>query len=673
VRATIHPRRWRLGGPALALTLAIGTLNTPDAEAAPNTALPGPAFPVYASPEALKSACDKQLTQAGGLLRRIEQRPVDARWLGAYDRFSAEVEDLANNPQFLSSVHPDKAMREASEACELRWNDFNSSLGQNEKLYAALKRFKPRDGLDRELVKKLLEAFEDAGVALAPAQRAEAKRLNDRINALGLDFQRNVRDKPTRLAFTEAELKGVAPSVWKDAKRTDDGKVELGLDYPSYFPVIQSAEAEATRERMWRAKTNEGGEANLALLAEITRLRQQYAALFGTGSWAEFTLRRRMAGSVARATGFLAEVKAAVESRERRELEDLRRAKAEHLGQALDTVKVQRWDVSFYTERQRRAKFKVDQEAFRPYFPPQESLEFCLRVIDRLMGVRHERVPGVTLWHPDAQAYRVSDAATGKALATLWVDLYPRDGKYGHAAVWPLRTVSTALGRLPQSALVVNVDRQGLTLDDLETLLHELGHAVHNNLSTTRYVLQGGISTKHDFAEAPSQMLEDWVYDKATLKVFGEVCPACKPVPDAMIEQARAAKDYGEGWGQSRQLLYASYDLALYGPQPQDPMALWARMEGATPLGHVPGTMFPAGFNHIATNYSAGYYGYLWSLVVAMDLRTAFDGKRLDPAIGRRYRNTVLARGSELPPDALVKAFLGREFNAKAFFDDLKK
>ena len=168
-------------------------------------------------------------------------------------------------------------------------------------------------------------------------------------------------------------------------------------------------------------------------------------------------------------------------------------------------------------------------------------------------------------------------------------------------------------------------------------------------------------------------MLEDWVYDKQVLKLFGEVCPNCKPVPDKMIEQAKAARDYGKGIQQSRQHLFASYDLALYSGEPRDPMALWAQMEGATPLGHVKGTMFPAGFSHIATNYSAGYYGYLWSLVVAMDLRTAFDADRLDPKVGMRYREKILAPGGQRPPKELVRDFLGRESNSKAFFDYLKK
>ena len=666
--STAHPR-------AAVLALAAACCCLSSIAATPRA--PGPDFPQFASDKALTQACSSGLASATAQLRQLEKHPADGRWLAAYDAYSARLEDWSSPIQFLSAVHPDKAMRDAAEACELRWNDFNSTLGQNEQLNRAARAIRPTSATDKLLRQTLLDSFDDAGVSLPPAQRAQAKQLNDKIGELGQRFDRNVRDANVQVAFTEAELAGVPPAVWQNAKRDADGKVLLGLAYPVYGPVLQLADNASTRERMWRAKTNEGGDTNLQLLAEITRQRKAYASLFGAASWDAFVLRRRMAETPERAIAFLDEVKAAVQTRERSELDELRQLKAKHLGQPLDqptnSIKMERWDVSYYSERLRRERFAVDDEAFRAYFPAQQSLEFALRLVERLMGVRYQRVPGAPAWHPEVQTYAVSDAATGKALATLWVDLYPREGKYNHAAVWGLRGASLAQQRPSQAALVVNFDRKGLTLGELETLLHELGHAVHNNLSATQRVLQAGTSVKRDFVEAPSQMLQDWVFDKPTLKLFAQVCPSCTPVPDALIDSALAAKQWGKGIQQSRQHLYASYDLALYGPEPRDPMALWAQMEGATPLGYVAGTKFPAGFSHIAGGYSAGYYGYLWSEVVALDLRTAFAADRLSPSVGRRYRDLVLAPGSSKPPQDLVRDFLGREFNAKAFFDDLKR
>ena len=633
----------------------------------------GPAFPQFASAAALNQACDAGLAQAAAGLKQMLAAPADRRWLRRFDAYNAQLEDLSAPISFLSAVHPEQALRDASEACELRWNDFSSSLSQNPTLYRAVRRLKLADPVDRELQRRLVQEFDDAGVGLPAAQRDRAKQLSDRINELGQTFDRHVRDAKVQLAFTEAELAGVPPAVWQAAPRDAEGRRLLGLSYPVYFPAMERAENAATRERFWRAKTDEGGAPNLALLDEIVRLRTDYAQLFGVSSWAEFVIRRRMAQTPQKALAFLDEVKTAVQAREKNDLAELRQAKAEHLGLPLDSVRIERWDTAFYTERLRKARYAVDQEAFRAHFPPQQSLAFALRLVERLMGVRYERIADAAAWHPEVQAYSVKDAASGQALGTLWIDLYPREGKFNHAAVWRLRGASTALKRPSQAALVVNFDRQGLTLEELQTLLHELGHAVHNNLSATRYSQQAGTSVLRDFVEAPSQMLEDWVYDPQALALFAEVCPACQPVPAALLQQAVAARGLGKGLRESRQQLYASYDLALYGPQHQDPLALWAQMEGATPLGHVAGTMFPAGFSHIATGYSAGYYGYLWSLVVATDLRTAFAGHRLDPAVGQRYRRLVLAPGSERPPQQLVHDFLGRDFNAKAFFDELAR
>jgi thimet oligopeptidase len=570
-------------------------------------------------------------------------------------------------------VHPDKAMRDASEACELRWQHFFSTLTQNEKLYRAARQLQPRDAIDRLLLKQTLEGFEDAGAGLPKAQRARAKAIQDRITELGQRFDKNIRDENVQLAFSEAELKGVPEGVWREAPRDAQGRVLLGLDYPSSVPVLQAAVDPATRERMWRAKQSEGGAANLKLLAEIAQLRLEYAKLFGFSSFADFTLRRRMAENTDNAKRFLDEVRVAVEARERRELEELREAKARELGLSAAQVRLERWDVAFYTERVKRERYSVDQEAFRPYFPPQQSLAFLMRVVEKMMGVQYRRVEGVPLWHPDAMAFVALDTASGRPLATLYVDPYPRLGKYNHAAVWPLRSASTRLARAPQAALVANLDRKGLNLDEIETLLHELGHAVHNNLGATRHT--GGAGVLPDFVEAPSQMLEDWVYDPKVLALMREVCAECKPVPEALLAQAKVAERYGKGVQYARQRLFASFDLELHGSQAPEPMGLWQRLESQTLLGHVPGTMFPAGFSHVASNgnYSAGYYGYLWSEVVAADLRTAFAADKLDAAVGRRYREVVLANGGQLPPQQLVREFLGRDSTPKAFFEDLQR
>jgi thimet oligopeptidase len=631
-------------------------------------------FPKFDHGPQVASACTTGLEGAMLRVKELEKRKAGADWLKGWEALYDWEEDQSGALIFLQNVHPSPEVRAEAEKCEQRWSDFQSGLGMNELVYQGAKQSVAalKDPVDKRVAQLALEAFEDSGVALAKDKQARAKAIADRLSALSQQFNRNIRDGHVRVAFTDGELKGVPESVWKDQPREADGKVTLAVDGPAYATVMQTAEDAGARERLWRAKTNEGGPDNLKVLAQIEQARLEQARLFGFASYAEFVLRRRMVESTAHAAKFLDDVRAAVADDDQHEIIELRQAKAHHLGQTLEATKLQRWDTMFYSERILHERWAVDDEAFRPYFPPQESLRFVMRVAEKMYGVRYDKVDGAG-WTPDVQAWAVTDVASNKKIATLYVDPYPREGKYNHAAVWNYRNGATSVPRQAQSALVVNFDRRGLTLRELETLMHEFGHTLRNNLSATRYASDAGENVAQDFAEAPSQMLEDWVYDKKVLKVFQEVCPACRPVPDEMVDKARAAREFGKGLQVARQHLYAAYDLALHGPAAPDPMETWEKMEGATSLGYVPGTTFPAGFAHIAGGYGAGYYGYLWSRAVATDMRTAFVGDKLDPKVGARFRSTVLAEGAQKPPQQIVKDFLGRDPGSQAFFDYLKK
>ena len=631
-------------------------------------------FPRFDRGPQVASACTTGLEGAMLRVKELEKRRAGADWLKSWEALYDWEEDQSGALIFLQNVHPNAEVRAEAEKCEVRWGDFQAGLGMNELVYQGAKQSVAalKDPVDKRAAQLALEAFEDSGVALPKDKQARAKAIADKLSALSQQFNRNIRDAHVSVAFTDAELKGVPESVWKDQPRDADGKVALAIDGPAYATVMQTAEDAGARERLWRAKTNEGGPDNLKVLAQIAQSRLEQARLFGFASYAEFALRRRMVESTAHAVKFLDDVRAAVADEDQHDVIELRQAKAHHLRQTLDATKLQRWDTMFYSERILHDRWAVDDEAFRPYFPPQESLRFVMRVAEKMFGVRYDRVDG-TYWAPDVQAWAVTDVASNKKIATLYVDPWPRDGKYNHAAVWNYRNAASGEPRQAQSALVVNFDRRGLTLRELETLMHEFGHTLRNNLSATRYASDAGENVVQDFAEAPSQMLEDWVYDKKVLKVFQEVCTACKPVPDEMVDKARAAREFGKGLQVARQHLYAAYDLALHGPTAPDPLETWEKMEGATSLGYVPGTTFPSGFAHIAGGYGAGYYGYLWSQAVAADMRTAFVGDKLDPKVGARYRSSVLAEGAQKAPQQIVKDFLGRDLSSQAFFEYLKK
>jgi thimet oligopeptidase len=669
-----HLRRLLCCAWGAALSASSATASQPVDTAPAGTAAKPYAFPIPRNAAAIAAQCKTLLADLKQAESQLAQgsEPSGSSLLAALDAMTRRTEDTMGPLDLLVAVSPRKAIRDAAEACDRDYQAYASRFWQNAAVYARAKQVQSADDTDRRYWRDTLDNFDDAGVALAPAQQQRVRQLNDELTALTQTFERRIREDRTRLWFTRDELAGVPSDVLKAAPRDSQGHYRLGLEGATVFPMLENATRPATRERLWRAYLSLGGTANLDTLAALTQRRRELAKLFGEASYADFVLRHRMAHSEAEVQTFLATVKDAVRARELADLEVLRAEKARHLNQPLDQTALARWDTAFYSERVRRATYAVDQEQFRRYFPPEASLRFVFRVAERLFGitVAPAAVPQ-TLWHPAARTYSVIDNESKALLGTLFADLYPRADKFNHAALWSFRNVSTLTGRQPAAALVVNVSRQGLTLDELETLLHEFGHGLHALLSKTRYAGQGGTNVQLDFVEAPSQMLEDWVYDPKVLALFGEVCPRCEPVPTPLLAQARAARDFGKGVQFSRQHLYASYDLALHGRDPADPLALWTQVEGATPLGHVPGSIFPAGFEHIAGGYAAGYYGYLWSLVLAEDLRTAFAADRLSPAVGRLYRDTVLENGGQVAPGELLQRFLGRPTDSQAFFKAL--
>ena len=618
----------------------------------------------------LTKACDGALARARKEIAAMAAKTGGAGIFDEWNRLSIGLENVGDPIYLLGEVDPDKAVRDAAEPCLQKYTTFNTELFQNEKLYARVKAAKPATPHQAKLRKDLLDGFEDAGVALAPEKRARAKQIFDKLEELRQVFDRNVRDDATKVAFTAAEMEGMPPAYMKahEAKKDSSGNYVLDLKYPSYIPFMQNAKSEAARKRYYVAKLNEGGPRNLELLEQIFTLRKELAGLYGLPSYAHYVLRRRMVEKPDVVFKFLGDVKAAVADLEKKEVEELRAEKAKDLDRPLADTKLERWDVSYYQERVKRSRYSVDQQKLRAYFPTDKSIEYVFAVSQRLYGVRFQEVK-VKAWHPDVRYFDVLDAKSGKFLSGFYLDLFPREGKYNHAAAFSLRGSSLVAGRTPMSALVTNFNREGLDHRELETLMHEFGHVLHRVLSRTDYV--DSVSTKRDFVEAPSQMFEEWARREQPLALFEKVCPSCPHLTAAEIERLDSARKYGQGIQYARQWLYASFDMAL-STEPQAPLPLWKKLESGTPLGYVEGTSFPSAFSHIAgSGYAAGYYGYMWSEVLALDMLTPFKKDMLDPKVGARYRENILSQGGQREEMQSVRSFLGRDPSSDAFFAEI--
>jgi thimet oligopeptidase len=626
----------------------------------------------------ISALCDAKIQDIQQQLKRFEAKPMTAQnnaapVLTEWDRIFASFEDFYGPIGLYSNVSPDAALRKAAEDCEIKISQFQTDIYQNPKLYQQIKNTQAKDAIDSKFREDLLNDFEKTGIQLSAEKQARLKVILAELAKIEQEYARNVRDNSQKLEFTPAELTGLPQSYIDALKKNDQGNYLLGFEYPEYRPFMELADNDAARKRYQIAYTRRGGERNLILLKQAMDLRYELAQLFGKSSYAEWVLHKRMAETPEAVNTFLSEVHATVAPLEQKEVNTLREFQAKTLNIPLAQAKIERWSEAYWSEKLRKAKYQIDQEKMREYFPTQAAQDWLFAISSNLYGIEFKPAK-VDVWQNEVEYYDVIDQKTGQLLGGLYVDKFPREGKYGHAAVWGIYGGSSLTGRKPISALVTNFNRKGLNSDELETFVHEFGHALHGILSTTRYSAQSGTSVERDFVEAPSQMYEEWARRKETLSKVADYCqPACPRVDDKLIAKLNAVHSYGRGLHYARQTLYAQYDMALHGNNALkvQPLDVWKKMEGATALGYVPNTEFPGQFGHIMGGYQVGYYGYMWSEVLALDMLSAFGKNLNNPEVGQRYRQTILSQGGQKPAEDLVKDFLGRKPDNKAFFDEI--
>ena len=626
----------------------------------------------------IPTQCDAKIADVKSKLAtfaqiKLKNNAPAAEVLAKWDQIFAEFEDFTGPINLYSNVDPDATLRKAAEDCEVKLSQFQTEVFQDAKLYQQIKKLKADNDIDTKYRQDILDGFEDIGVQLSADKQARLKVIMDDLTKIQQEYARNVRDNPEKIEFTAAELKGLPDSYIADLKKNEKGNFLLGFGYPEYKPFMELADNDDARKRYQIAYTRRGTEKNLVLLKQAMDLRLELAQLFGQKSYADWALKNRMAKTPEAVNKFLNEVHSTVAPLEKKEVQELREFKAKTLKLPVDQVEINRWSEGYWSEKLRKEKYQVDQEKLRDYFPTQASQDWIFAISSNLYGIEFKPAK-VETWQDEVEYYDVTDKTTGQLLGGLYMDKFPREGKYGHAAVWGVRGGSTLTDRKPISALVTNFNRKGLNSDELETFVHEFGHALHGILSNTRYASQSGTSVERDFVEAPSQMYEEWARRKESLSTLADYCkPDCPRIDDALIAKLKAVNNYGRGLHYARQTLYAQFDMALHTADAQktQPMDVWKNLESATALGYVPTTEFPGQFGHIMGGYQVGYYGYMWSEVMALDMLSAFGDNLNNPEVGARYRKTILSQGGQKKAAQLVVDFLGREPDSKAFFQEI--
>jgi thimet oligopeptidase len=614
----------------------------------------------------INARCDWFVAHSAALRTALEGsrvKPGVATTLAAYDQLNRLIGDGSAESSFYRQVSPSAASREAGEKCEVRMASESTKLSLSRPIYEHLKSIPaPADAATRLYLTRTLGAFERAGIALDAAGRVKAQALSDEVSKLNTEFEANIPKGQRTITATAAELDGVPQDFIDAHKPGPDGSITLRTDGTDYVPVMTYAKSSALRERFYRAYNLRAYPENDAVLRNLINKRDEFARLVGRPNFATLNFENLMLNTPDKVQALLDDMSAAAKPAGKRDY-----AKKLALLQQLQpgATKLEPWDSGYVSQLVQKQSYGYDRQEARKYFAYDHVRDGILRLTEDLFGV-DIRPWKTSTWDSLVEAYEIYDH--GKLIGRIYFDAHPRDGKYEHANAIPLRTGMQ--GVLPVGALVFNVPRGVMEHNDVVTFLHEYGHLLHHIFSgqNQRWSAQSGFGTEPDFIEAPSQMLENWVFDYDTLAKFA-VDSSGRTIPRDLVEKMNKARYFDLGMGDMRQLGLSNISLQYYlRPAPANLGEAAHQYDAKYDLlPPAPGSQFQDSFPHLGS-YGAAYYTYRWSVVIADDLFTAFQKNGLrDRATAERYRRLVLAPGGSKPAAELVSDFLGRPISLDAY------
>lgn len=639
-------------------------------------------FPFTVSPPELERRADRLLAAANADLDAID-RAVGPRTventLAPLDRVLRRVADLSSHASLVFNTHPDPELRDAgrkvSEAAERFFTAFRIRRGTYDSLTAIAAG--PMDPAARHALARLMREMRRAGVELDEAGRRRVQALNDELDVLGNQFQENINRLMRTIEVPGAPALAGLPADYVAAHPPDEhGIIRITTRYPDAAPIMLYADDPELRHRMQHASLNVAYPENIPVLQQVLQKRHEMVRLLGYPNFADYATEDKMIGSAATAHRFVSDLG-----------ELLREPAREHVARVLARKRrdypaarhLDLWDGGavggYYDFKLRQEDFGVDLKQLREYLPYPRVRDGLFSLCDRLFGVQIVPVPAEGLWHPTVDAYDMRRGAV--TIGRFYLDMVPREGKYNHAAHFTLRIGEGGV-QLPQSVLVCNFldpstpkDEARMEYSQVVTFFHEFGHLVHSLLSGhVRWLYNGMGFVERDFIEAPSQLFEEWARDPATLRQFAAKADGT-PVPPELLERLKASEGLGRAGGWSFQ---AGLSAASLGFHDRDPTGVdldglfHAIMSSYLPVAMPKEFHLHAAWGHLI-GYSACYYTYAWSAVVARDFLSLFlaRGSLTDPELAARYAERILAPGGSRPAEELVRDFLGREMSHDAF------
>lgn len=642
--------------------------------------------------ETINSKCDLELAKVQKTVDNIISLPPEQRSfqtvVANFELTSANFSEAVEPLMFYNSVSPDKKMRDASDACAKKVSKYFVDLFAKVELFNAFETVHKNiknipNSIDRKLVEEYYEDFIFNGMKLDEQSRNRLGVLNKELVDLNSEFSNVLNDWSNPLYLTRSELDGM-PKSFIESLEKKDGRFILTLDYPHYYPFMNNGKNAEIRKKLQFAFMTRGGKENKERMIKAIKIRDEKAKLLGFQTHAHLKLLKKMAKTPEAVNEFLDRLQEGLTPKAQEELRQLAEIKQKELNLS-ELPTIEPWDWRYYSTQLVKQKYDIDPMEIQKYFPLDRVLAGMFDIYQSLLGVEFRLIPNAPVWHESVKMYAVYDPLLKTDVAYFYMDLFPRPGKYGHAAAFTLingRQLENKKYRRPASSIVANFSAPSksepslLPHNQVETLFHEFGHIMHQILTQAKYAYFSGTSVKRDFVEAPSQMLENWVWRKETLKKISSQYQTKEPLPDALLEKMLLAKNATSGLFYLRQLFFAKLDLAYHTTENFegfDTSQIYRQMMKDIMLVGAPEDSYPeASFGHLMGGYDAGYYGYLWSEVYAQDMFTKFDKNGLlNQRAGHDYRRWILEPGGTKDPFDLIEGFLGRKPNEKAFLEDV--
>jgi len=643
------------------------------------------------TPEAVDASTKEAIAKANAALDAIgKQDPTKVSFkstIVALDDLGHDLTIAANKAGIIKDSNKSEAMRTAAEKAIKQFQDFSVASDYREDVYKMVKVFADThpqlNGEDKKLFDETIRDYRRAGLALPPDKKKEVEQLRKELAQLGTDFSSNIVNAKGPVVFTKTELQGVPDSLLSapGVKTGDDAYTVMANITWQYLALEDNAKSEATRKKLYVVHDTLAKDANVPVLNRMLELRNKIALRLGYNSWDDYQTETKMAKSGAGAKSYIDKLVAGIQPKFAANVAERQKLKATDTSDPHARIEV--WDWHYYDNQVNKQKYAVDTEALRVYFPFQRVLDGMFTIYQNIFGLKFEKITAPYKWVDDLQLYMVSDSSSGEPLGMFYLDMFPREGKYNHFAQFNIingKLLPNGKYQRPTVALLCNfpppnTDKPSLmTHGDVEMLFHEFGHALHSVLTRAKYARFAGSNVPGDFVEAPSQMLQNWVWDKSVLDTFAaDYRDPSKKIPAETVQKMNDARIAGAGMYYRRQFALALLDLALHNQHPEgtpyDCVAITNPVLERVFLPIDPSTSLVTYFGHM-NGYDAGYYGYAWADAIAADMATVFQQANkgyLDKDAGIKLRHEIYEVGDSRDAVVSVEKFLGRKQSIEPF------